>query len=151
MNHIVNKLDTFLSKVITSKYTVISLSLMIFVLIFVMFFKEGINYTGLLKEIANINITIAIGLGAVSIAATSKILDTDYIWGILAMLLLGIFSYLLSVASLGELVSKLYFYANVCYVVKLISLFGKYFIQLVKNNNNNKPQSNNSSSKKSRK
>lgn len=143
----IKKLDLFLSKLISSKFTVILLSSLIFILLFFMFFNKDINYNGLLKEIANINITIAIGLGALSIATTHKILGTDYIWAILVMLLLGIFSYLLAVASLGEGVSKLYFYANVFYIVKIITLFSRYFVQLIEIKDNS-PKNNHSSMKR---
>lgn len=150
MKKTVDKTDMFLSKLISSKYTVITLASLILLLLLLMFFSKDLNYTVLLKEIATINITIAIGLGALSIAITNKFLDTDYIWSILVMLLLGVISHLLSIASLGDSISKLYFFANILCVVQIITSFSRYFEQLIKQNNN-ASNTNNSKSRKSRK
>lgn len=113
------------AKLVVSSYATIGVfSILTFLaLAVIMLETNDIDYNALLKEIGNVNITVAIGLGALAVAISKQFLKTDFIKTALVMLTLGILSFVLSYTSIDTYSLKAYFYINVLFSVFGIATF----------------------------
>lgn len=107
----------------------------IFTFIIVIFstFTTQTDYSKALKDLATINITIAIGLGALSFTF-KKSENSKIIWVILIQLLLGVASFYISLIE-DDGFSKLYLLVNGLLILRGLGAFAVYIIELQKSDN----------------
>lgn len=136
------------AKILVASYGTIFVFIILTIVALIVFMSETttkIDYNVLLKEVGNVNITVAIGLGALAVAISKQFLQTDFIRIALVILTLGILNFVLSYTSIDTQTLKAWFWISVFFNLLCIISFTAELATISKEQDKEKKASNNTS------